>query len=200
MAAKPVADTGHGDAEGHLAGGAGVGLGVLARFPCLAGDDGELLAVEVLGLVEGDEVAGEPAPVEVLRATLSNCCAPRARARSRQHPHVCWTEWSMAEGDRIDDRKVWVRCNPAYPARISMEYIRREFLALGPDQFTRERIGRSSWPASQTGRFAVISREAWEACQDAETDARAVGKVSFGVAVSGIRNRPSCQITAMTGR
>jgi hypothetical protein len=69
LAAKPVADTGHGDAEGHLAGGAGVGLGVLARFPCLAGDDGELLAVEVLGLVEGDEVAGEPAPVEVLRAT-----------------------------------------------------------------------------------------------------------------------------------
>jgi len=106
----------------------------------------------------------------------------------------------MAEGDRIDDREVWARCNPAYPARISMEYMKREFLALGPDQFARERIGKSNWPASQTGRFAVISREAWEPCQDAETDARAVGKVSFGVAVSGIRNRPSCQITAMTGR
>ena len=49
-------------------------------------------------------------------------------------------------------------------------------------------------------QLAVISREAWEACQDAEADARAAGKVSFGVAVSGIRNRPNCQITAMTGR
>ena len=106
----------------------------------------------------------------------------------------------MAEGDRIDDREVWARCNPAHPARISMEYMKREFLALGPEQFARERIGKSNWPANQTGRFAVISREAWEACQDAEADARAAGKVSFGVAVSGIHNRPSCQTTAMTGR
>ena len=81
-----------------------------------------------------------------------------------------------------------------------MEYMNREFLALGPEQFARERIGKSNWPANQTGRFAVISREAWEACQDAEADARAAGKVSFGVAVSGIRSRPSRQITAMTGR
>jgi hypothetical protein len=109
--------------------------------------------------------------------------ALRARALARQDPHVCWVEWSMAEGDRIDDREVWKRCNPAVAAgRISMGYLEREFLALGPDQFAAERLGRSSWPATETGRFAVISREAWEACQD--TEARAGYPVCFGVAVS----------------
>ena len=126
--------------------------------------------------------------------------ALRARALARADPHVCWIEWSMAEGDRIDDRDVWARCNPAYPARISMDYMEREFLALGPEQFARERLGKSNWPSDSTGRFGVISREAWQACEDAEADARAAGKVSFGVAVSGIRSRPSCQITAMTHR
>jgi hypothetical protein len=110
--------------------------------------------------------------------------ALRARALARQDPHVAWIEWSMAEGDRIDDRDVWARCNPAHPARISMDYMEREFLALGPEQFARERLGKSNWPADQTGRFGVISREAWQACEDAEADARAAGKVSFGVAVS----------------
>jgi hypothetical protein len=110
--------------------------------------------------------------------------ALRARALARQDPHVCWVEWSMAEGDRIDDREVWKRCNPAHPSRISLDYMEREFLALGPEQFARERLGKSNWPADQTGRFAVISREAWQACEDPEADAKVAGAVSFGVAVS----------------
>jgi hypothetical protein len=110
--------------------------------------------------------------------------ALRARALARQDPHVCWIEWSLAEGDRIDDREVWARCNPAYPARISLDYMEREFLALGPEQFARERLGKSNWPQDQTGRFAVISREAWQACADPAADARSGGKLSFGVGVA----------------
>jgi hypothetical protein len=79
---------------------------------------------------------------------------------------------------------VWAACNPAYPARISLDYMEREFLALGPEQFARERLGKSNWPQDSTGRFGVISREAWEACQDADESATAAGKVSFGIAVS----------------
>ena len=79
----------------------------------------------------------------------------------------------MAEGDRVDDREVWKRCNPAYPARISMDYLEREYLALGPEQFAKERLGKTNWPADQTGRFAVISRDAWEAGEDQGADARA---------------------------
>ena len=109
----------------------------------------------------------------------------RARALARQDPHVAWIEWSMAEGDRVDDREVWKRCNPAYPARISMDYMEREFLALGAlgaEQFARERLGKSSWPQDETGRFAVISREAWEACEDRLAEMTL--PVALGVAVS----------------
>jgi len=110
--------------------------------------------------------------------------ALRARALARQDPHVCWIEWSMAEGDRIDDPAVWAACNPAYPARISMDYMQREWAALGsdPEKFAQERLGKSNWPADQTGRFAVVSREAWQACEDPGEQAGL--PVCFGVAVS----------------
>jgi hypothetical protein len=77
---------------------------------------------------------------------------------------VCWVEWSMADDDRVDDRAVWARCNPAYPARISMEYMEREFAALGPDAFARERLGRSVWPSGNAGEWEAISEDAWSAC------------------------------------
>lgn len=46
----------------------------------------------------------------------------------------------------------------------------------------RERLGRSNWPSDETGRFAVISRQAWQACEN--PGARAGAPVGFGVAVS----------------
>jgi hypothetical protein len=79
---------------------------------------------------------------------------------------VCWVEWSMADDDRVDDRAVWARCNPAYPARISMEYMEREFAALGPDAFARERLGRSVGPSpvpvAEVGTYASPPRPEWE--------------------------------------
>ncbi len=110
--------------------------------------------------------------------------ALRARALGRLDPHVCWIEWSMAEGDRIDDRQVWKRCNPAYPARITMDYLEREWAALGsdPEQFARERLGKSHWPMAEADKFDVISREAWQACAD--PGAAAGYPVTIGVAVA----------------
>lgn len=114
----------------------------------------------------------------------SHLGALRARALEGQ-PGVCWVEWSMAEGDRVDDREIWARCNPAYPARISMAYMEREFAALGPERFARERLGRSNWPADPSGRFAVISRAAWDRCHDpALPEFGKLYPVSFGAAVS----------------
>jgi len=71
----------------------------------------------------------------------------RARALSRQDNQVCWIEWSLPEGARIDDRAVWRACNPAVEAgRISMDYLEREF----------RRWARSGSPSrdwvSRTGR------------------------------------------------
>jgi len=106
----------------------------------------------------------------------------RAQALAGQDPRVCWLEWSLPEGARVDDPAVWAACNPAHPARISMEAMRAEFRALGAEQFARERLGKSNWPADDTGKFAVISRAEWQAGEDSDGIAR--GPVSFGVAVS----------------
>jgi hypothetical protein len=87
----------------------------------------------------------------------------RARALDGQ-PGVCWVEWSMADDDDIADRQVWAACNPAYPARISMQYMEREFAALGPERFARERLGKSEWPSGEPGEWETISEDAWAAC------------------------------------
>jgi hypothetical protein len=78
---------------------------------------------------------------------------------------VCWIEWSLADDDAVDDRRVWAACNPAFHAgRISMEYMEREFSALGPERFARERLGRSEWPSGEPGDWQVISQAQWDAC------------------------------------
>jgi phage terminase large subunit-like protein len=76
-------------------------------------------------------------------------------------PDVCWLEWSMADDDDVNDRRVWARCNPAYPARISMEYMEKEFGALGPERFARERLGKSEWPTGEPGAWEVFSEADW---------------------------------------
>jgi hypothetical protein len=90
----------------------------------------------------------------------------RERALSGQPGSLCWLEWSMdPEVDRIDDRRVWVRTNPAFHAgRIPLEYMEREFEALGPERFARERLGKSEWPSGEPDEWQAISRDAWEAC------------------------------------
>ena len=114
----------------------------------------------------------------------SHLGALRSRALARTDPHVAWVEWSMAEGDDVADRAVWARCNPAHPARISMAYMEREFLALGPEQFAKERLGKSSWPADPSQRFAVISRQAWDRCYEfGQPPVEQLYPASFGAAV-----------------
>ncbi len=90
----------------------------------------------------------------------------RRRALAAEDDHVCWIEWSMADGDRIDDRAVWAACNPAYPDRISADYLEREWAALGsdPEKFARERLGKSYWPTDEAGLWAVIPEDVWMAC------------------------------------
>jgi hypothetical protein len=78
---------------------------------------------------------------------------------------VCWLEWSMADDDEVEDREVWKRCNPAYHAgRITMGYMEKEFQALGPDRFARERLGRSEWPVGAPDEWLIVGKDAWEAC------------------------------------
>jgi hypothetical protein len=86
----------------------------------------------------------------------------RKRALDGQDPYVCWVEWSLADDDDPADREVWRRCNPAVVAgRIGMDFLERQFLALGPDGFAREHLGRSYWPTDADGHWQVISEEDW---------------------------------------
>lgn len=82
------------------------------------------------------------------------------------HGGVCWIEWSMSDDDDVADRAAWARCNPAYPERISMGYMEKEFAALGPERFARERLGRSQWPSGEPGEWMTISQDQWDACAD----------------------------------
>jgi hypothetical protein len=70
----------------------------------------------------------------------------------------------MADDDVIADRRVWVACNPAYPARISMAYMEREFAALGAERFARERLGKSEWPSGDPDQWEIVTEDAWMAC------------------------------------
>jgi hypothetical protein len=80
-------------------------------------------------------------------------------------PGVCWVEWSLADDDRVDDREVWVRCNPAVAAgRIKMERLEKLYAALGEDRFAREHLGRSEWPSGAPGEWQTISQDQWAAC------------------------------------
>ena len=92
--------------------------------------------------------------------------ALRARALDSD-PGVCWLEWSMGDDDQVSDERVWAACNPAVPDRISWDYLRKEFRALGEDRFKVERLGYSSWPSGE-GEWEIISESAWVAAgQDA---------------------------------
>jgi hypothetical protein len=45
-----------------------------------------------------------------------------------------------------------------------MEYMEKEFRALGPERFARERLGKSEWPTGEPGAWEVIGEAQWQAC------------------------------------
>jgi hypothetical protein len=86
-------------------------------------------------------------------------------------PGVCWVEWSMAGDDRVGDREVWVRCNPAVAAgRITMERLEALYMALGEDRFAREHLGRSEWPSGAPGDWQLFRESDWLAATTQDED------------------------------
>jgi phage terminase large subunit-like protein len=121
----------------------------------------------------------------------SHVAGLRARALEGK-PDVCWIEYSMADDDDVADREVWKRVNPAYhrpvghPARITLEYMEREYAALGPERFARERLGKSEWPSGEAGEWEVISQELWDAAASSSAE---LGSVPEPVAVAVVPQR-----------
>jgi phage terminase large subunit-like protein len=89
----------------------------------------------------------------------------RDRALSGDDPAIALWEWSADEDARQDDPATWLACNPGVPGLISLEYVRREWEALPPEVFARERLAVSRWPSDDDGQWqGGISEDAWAAC------------------------------------
>lgn len=139
------------------------------------GFTGDCIILDEAHELDGDQLAAilpmvstRPNPQVLYALSLGNDQTSHVGGLRRRaldgKPGVCWVEWSLADDDRVDDRRVWAACNPACPERISMAYMEKEFLALGPERFARERLGKSEWPTGEPGQWQVFSKEAWEAC------------------------------------
>lgn len=125
------------------------------------------------------------APCEVL-ARL------RKRAQKGDDPSLVYGEWSIEPHEEFcthacrdhDDPgspKSWARANPALGIRISVEHVAREFAAMNPATFARERLGVGNWPA-EADAWEVISADAWDALQDRASQVGEV--VAFAADVS----------------
>lgn len=109
---------------------------------------------------------------------------------------------SLDSLEKIDlsDKTLWLKANPAAPHRISMEAMQREYDAMGPVGFARERL--CIWPPDLSDGFTVISREQWAALADPLSGALnlpgrgLVGRPALAVHVSP---RNQGQVTASIG-
>jgi len=92
-----------------------------------------------------------------------------ARVRERGHrgePRLTWIEYSAGDpddhvGDQVDldDRREWWRSNPAMSVgRISEEFIEQERLAMGAEEFARERL--CLWTVGK--RASLIDPDLWQ--------------------------------------
>jgi phage terminase large subunit-like protein len=88
----------------------------------------------------------------------------RARGVRGGDPSLAFLEWS-ADDAVYDpaDPACWAQANPGMGIRIDREYIEREFAALGPEAFARERLSVGDYPVDGAGDWQVIRAEAWDA-------------------------------------
>lgn len=140
-------------------------------------------------------------------------CDHLARVRRRgikgDDPGLFYAEWSIDPHDEFcpdgcrqhDDRASvtsWLKANPGAPVRISIEHMAREFAAMAPAGYDRERLGVGKWPADGSG-WQVISQQQWDGLEETARPfpqiqapiaiaAHATPDQSFGsIAVAGLR-------------
>lgn len=86
-------------------------------------------------------------------------------------PGVTFMDYGMPgsldklEETDLDDVALWLLANPNAPERISVEAMQRERDAMGDRGFARERL--CIWPPDLEVGFTVISRDQWDAMEDA---------------------------------
>jgi hypothetical protein len=90
---------------------------------------------------------------------------------------LAYCEYSAEDDADLDDESQWVSCNPASPARITVEFIRQEREAMGDVEFARERLCLHDGGRLQ----AVIPADEWHGISDPKS--RIAGSRVFAVDV-----------------
>jgi phage terminase large subunit-like protein len=117
------------------------------------------------------------------------------RGRAGESARLAYIEYCAASDADITDPVVWAGANPGFGIRISEEFIAAELEALGPDDFTRERLG--IWHDNDNGD-QVIPAEKWAACRDPKSGP--VGGLSFALDVAPDRGSASIAVAGRSGR
>lgn len=142
----------------------------------------------------------------------------RARGRRGGDVSLSWCEWTserMVDGRRVvpecadadcdhvageavgcflDDDEIRRGVNPAYGRRLSPEFVDQERLAMGPEEYMRERCGVWEDPptAEKEARDTVLAD--WPACAD--PSCAPVGAVALGVVLAHDKHGPAASIVA----
>lgn len=107
----------------------------------------------------------------------------------KEHPEeeksISWSEWSVCDlvesgyGD-LHDKDIWYRTNPALGVRIEEETVESELGTYSTElAFAQERLGY--WLPKEKAAKAVISEDAWKACEIPIEQAPKDGKIAYGV-------------------
>ena len=115
----------------------------------------------------------------------------RRRALSPEPSRFAWLEHSAEQvgldedgrfvssvGD-IRDPEVWARANPAYPSRISHDFLLDQLETLGEELFAREHL--CVWdPEPLTEGEAVLPADDWALCRDPDVER---GRATYAIEV-----------------
>ncbi|MFB6950187.1 terminase [Streptomyces niveus] len=99
--------------------------------------------------------------------------------------------------DDRGDEASFARANPALGIRIRTSYVLQEMRSMRPDLFDRERLGVGDYPEVSDETWQVISKEAWEACEDSASQAG--GRVAFSIEVNPERTWAAISVAGAAG-
>ncbi|MGW4883372.1 terminase [Streptomyces murinus] len=194
-----------------LARSGGSGRGFTGK--CLILDEDMILGDDAMGALMPTLAAVEDPQVWYLgSAGIGALSVQLARLRARAlaaieagvpDPSLAYLEWSInphvrecrADCTEHDDPlapESVARANPALGYRLSLEHTERERRTMGPEIFSRERLGVGDYPADEDAAWAVIGKDAWEALEDADSSAE--DPVAFAIDVTPERSHASISV------
>lgn len=103
------------------------------------------------------------------------------RGRAGQDTALAYFEWCSAAGLQPNDPEAWAQANPALGIRLDPEFVEREFAALSPEGFRRERLG--IWEEHE--RSAILP--GWSALADPSSEIPPRSALTFALDVAPSR-------------